>query len=241
MSATPPAPPETSADDWPQVSLAAGDILFRAGDPAESFFVVLTGDVAVQTGEAGAPLALLGAGHLVGEDAAFTGQPRQTEARARTAATLLQVPVEAFLALVRVRPDTAAAVIRTLAADLHAARMAGVAVRPPVGPVAPHFVDTATGAAFPVPEGADIVVGRSDAATRFMPDVDLSPLDNDRSLSRRHAVLHRDGDRFTLTEGPRVANGTAVNGTRLVAAQAVPLADGDQVSFGLVRTIFRLR
>lgn len=241
MSAISPVLPPSSGDEWPSVTLAAGDVLFRSGEATDTFFVVLTGEVALHQAGTPAPLALLGPGQLVGEAAAFAAQPHATEARARGAVTLLRVPVPEFLALVGERPDVAGAVIRTLALALADTRTAATARAVAPGPVMPRFVDLTTGAAFVVPEGATVVVGRADAATSFMPDVDLSSLDTERSLSRRHAVLCRDGDAFTLTEGPRVANGTAVNGTRLTPGQPTPLTDGDEVSFGLVKTHFRLR
>jgi pSer/pThr/pTyr-binding forkhead associated (FHA) protein len=51
------------------------------------------------------------------------------------------------------------------------------------------------------------------------------------TVSRRHARLRRDGDRWIL-EDLRSTNGTAVNGRPVTAP--VALHDGDFVTFGIV-------
>jgi hypothetical protein len=84
-------------------------------------------------------------------------------------------------------------------------------------------------------------VGRVDRLTGFTPDVDLSPLDTQRTLSRRHAkIVHRGADYFVHEEiGTR--NGTFVNGQRVQTGVDVKLASGDRVRFGMIETIFEIR
>jgi CRP-like cAMP-binding protein len=173
---------------------------------------------------------------------------RAFDARAVTSATLLRVTAALFVDLIRVRPELASAVISWTAARLLQARaacleMALPSKRPPAGaerlaPVA-RFVHVESGTQFPLPPAADAVVGRADPRTRFQPEVELSAVDAHRSLSRRHAVIKRAGDGYEVVEEPRVRNGTFVNGTRLTPGIAVPLKEGDEVSFGLITTVFR--
>ncbi|MCA9284430.1 MAG: FHA domain-containing protein, partial [Phycisphaerales bacterium] len=54
---------------------------------------------------------------------------------------------------------------------------------------------------------------------------------NDAAVSRRHARIEFEGDRWLLTD-LESRHGTAVNGTRLVAGQPRPLEDGDQITIG---------
>jgi predicted component of type VI protein secretion system len=68
----------------------------------------------------------------------------------------------------------------------------------------------------------------------------LSSLDAQRSLSRRHATLLRQGDEFHVREEPGVRNGTFVNGKRLKAGVPVKLKEGDEIAFGLIKTVLRL-
>lgn len=229
----------------PVVPVAAGDYVFRAGDAADSFFIISTGQVELlRRGETHGRLALLTAGDLCGEDSAFEGQVRAYDARAVTTSTLLQVNAVLFLDLVRVRPELAGAVISWTAARLLQARAACLAMALPAGPTktsdgraTARLVHVESGLQFPLPDASDVVVGRADP--KFQPDVELSPVDAHRSLSRRHAVIKRTENGYQLVEQPRVANGTFLNGTRLRTGVAVPLEEGDEVSFGLITTVFR--
>jgi CRP-like cAMP-binding protein len=231
----------------PVVSVAAGDFVFRAGDAADSFFIVSTGQIELlRRGETKGRLALLAAGDLCGEDSAFEGQVRAYDARAVRSATLLRVTAVLFMDLIRVRPELAGVVISSTAARLLQARAACLALALPSGrgqakagrgASAPRFVHIESGLQFPLPDAPEAVVGR--AHEKFKPDVELSSIDAHRSLSRRHAIIKRAGQGYQLIEQPRVINGTFVNGTRLSPGVAVPIKEGDEVSFGLITTVFR--
>jgi CRP-like cAMP-binding protein len=231
----------TTGDTLPVVSVSEGDYVFRAGDPADSFFIVSTGQVELlRRGETRGRLALLDAGDLCGEDSAFEGLVRACDARALTAATLLKVPSATFTDLLRVRPELAGVVIGRTAARLLQARAACVAMAlPAVRTAGARFVHVESGSQFVLPPADPVLVGRADPRSKPQPDIELTSVDAHRSLSRRHATVTRGGGRYRIVEEPRVANGTFVNGTRLTAGTAVEIADGDEVSFGLIRTVFR--
>jgi pSer/pThr/pTyr-binding forkhead associated (FHA) protein len=72
-----------------------------------------------------------------------------------------------------------------------------------------------------------------------MPDVDLTQVDLKRSVSRRHARLVRTSEGYVLTEEVGALNGTLVNGTKLVTGRPHPVKDGDRVSVGMVKLVFR--
>jgi CRP-like cAMP-binding protein len=225
----------------PVVSVPEGEYLFRAGDPADCFFILSTGQVELlRRGETRGRLALLDAGDLCGEDSAFEGQVRACDARAMTAATLLEVTSAMFADLVRVRPELAGIVVGRTAMHLLQARAACLALAQPAARTsAARLLHVESGSQFPLPAGGAIIVGRADPRTKSQPDIDLSPVDTHRSLSRRHASITLAGDEYRITEEARVANGTFVNGTRLGAGRPAAITDGDEVSFGLIRTVFR--
>ena len=85
----------------------------------------------------------------------------------------------------------------------------------------------------------DTLVGRSDPVTGITPDVDLTPLDAQRSTSRRHAKLYQMSDRYYVMEEIGVMNGTYVNGTRLTTGVPAPVSNGDVLKFGLVSLTFQ--
>ena len=89
----------------------------------------------------------------------------------------------------------------------------------------------------------EIVVGRGDTVTSYMPDVDLAPHGAYRlGLSRKHAILQRQGDALHIIDlGSR--NGTHINGAVIEPKRPHPVQNGDEVQFGdlVVRFFFQAR
>jgi pSer/pThr/pTyr-binding forkhead associated (FHA) protein len=110
----------------------------------------------------------------------------------------------------------------------------------PKKPCTGVLVHVASGTEFPLKDTGDMIVGRHDRATHFTPDIDLSSLDRQRTLSRRHATISRQGAIFRIQEAA-TRNGTFVNGKRVPSGVDVQLNDGDVVRFGMVETVFRCR
>jgi hypothetical protein len=71
-------------------------------------------------------------------------------------------------------------------------------------------------------------------------DIDLSLLDTEKVVSRRHAQLTRAGIRLIVQDG-NSHNGTFVNGQRLPAGQRYTLQAGDELCFGTLEKGVRLR
>ncbi len=97
------------------------------------------------------------------------------------------------------------------------------------------LVHADSGSEFSLATGrTEMLVGRPDPVTGLLPDINLGPLDQSRSLSRRHAKVVDEGGILFLREEVGTTNGTFVNGERLQTGQARPLAPGDLVRFGSV-------
>jgi len=79
-----------------------------------------------------------------------------------------------------------------------------------------------------VPSGDRTLIGRSPECDIFLDDV---------TVSRRHAELRRDGDRFTI-EDLGSLNGTFVNRRRIETAE---LEDDDELQIGKYRLTFLRR
>lgn len=76
------------------------------------------------------------------------------------------------------------------------------------------------------------LLGRWDADNGIFPDVDLDTHDPEAKVSRRHARIRREDDRY-LIEDLGSTNGTFVNrGRRLIPGNRQPLADGDEIIVG---------
>jgi hypothetical protein len=79
----------------------------------------------------------------------------------------------------------------------------------------------------------EFLIGRTDPTTGVKPELDLGAFDTNRTLSRRHAKILREGALyFVRDEGG--ANGTFVNGDRVNAGASVALKPGDKLRFGSV-------
>jgi uncharacterized protein YhbP (UPF0306 family) len=78
------------------VQHAAGDVIARAGGPADKFMVVVEGEVEViPEGDGEAPV-VIGPGRFFGEMAILRDEPRTATLRARTDVTLLSMERDAF-------------------------------------------------------------------------------------------------------------------------------------------------
>jgi len=95
-----------------------GARVIRAGDPGDSLYVVLDGEVSV--GRRGLPALPLGIGSFFGELALIDGGPRTATIVARTPLVCLTIGRTPFLRLLRAEPAIAVAVLEELAGRLRA-------------------------------------------------------------------------------------------------------------------------
>ncbi len=76
------------------------------------------------------------------------------------------------------------------------------------------------------------VLGRADTTSTQKPDLDLTPYGAlEKGVSRIHAAIFRNDDTLTLVDKGS-ANGTHLNGQRLVPDQPRVLRDGDEIRLG---------
>jgi hypothetical protein len=87
----------------------------------------------------------------------------------------------------------------------------------------------------------EVVIGRTDPGGEAVAGVDLSNVNGlEKGVSRRHAlIVRRDGALHIVDNNS--ANGTYLNGQRLVAQQPRILRDGDDIRLGhlVLRVSFR--
>ncbi len=91
---------------------------------------------------------------------------------------------------------------------------------------------------FPI-TGPSALIGRYDPVTGTRPEIDLTQVDINRSVSRRHAKIVLENDAFLLSEEVGALNGTFINGQRLTAGKPAPIRTGDKVGLGMVSLIFK--
>ena len=92
----------------------------------------------------------------------------------------------------------------------------------------------ASGVVLPLPLVAEARVGRPDAAVGIVPEVALTALNEQRTVSRSHArILRREGKVFVVAEAG-ATNGTFVAGERLEPGIPREIGPGSTVTFGAV-------
>jgi|SRR6185312_9143686 len=83
------------------------------------------------------------------------------------------------------------------------------------------------------PARDEFLIGRPDPTTGATPEINLGPFDANRTLSRRHAKIMREGAVYFLRE-ESASNGTFVNGERLQPGVNAPIKPGDKLRFGMI-------
>jgi CRP/FNR family cyclic AMP-dependent transcriptional regulator len=98
------------------VTVKAGDVLFRKGDPAKAMYVVLSGELRV--GDGNKIFEQLAPGGLVGEMALIDHAPRAATVTALTDSSLAEIDEKRFLFLTQQTPTFALNVMRVLSQRL---------------------------------------------------------------------------------------------------------------------------
>jgi hypothetical protein len=84
-----------------------------------------------------------------------------------------------------------------------------------------------------------ISIGRVDPKAKNFPDIDLTKLDKDKSVSRQHAHILFTGGKFYLEDLGSV-NKTLLNQVECEAHKEYPLNDGDAFSLGKLNFTFHV-
>jgi CRP-like cAMP-binding protein len=237
------------------VEFLAGDYIFREGDLGTEMYIVHEGRVEILKELNGEEkqLAVLEKGDFFGEMAILEELPRTASARALTPVKLLQINGSTFDQMLRSNPEIAVRMMRKLSRRLRetdrllrdalGAASASLSEMPTpqeaVLDQAPQFLrHTRSNTEFHLSRAVETTIGRRDPVTGIHPDIDLTPVDTQRSISRRHAKIYRRGNKFFVAEEIGTMNGTFINGVRIETGVPVELKHGDELRCGLVSLIF---
>ncbi len=236
--------------ETPFHEFAAGDVIFREGDPGQEMYIIESGQIAIVREAVGPdPLAVLDAGDFFGEMSVLEDLPRFASAIARTPVRLLRIDRSSFVPIIRENAEIAVRIMRKLSGRLRGTELRVEQGRQPSGtPAAATTTESGalqlfqadTNQTIELPERfEDLLIGRPDPVTGTLPDLNLAQHDPKRTLSRRHARLMKRADGLYLCEELGCANGTYLNGEPLRTGEPVRVETGDMLRFGLVE--FELR
>jgi len=242
-----------------RTKFAKGSIIFSEGDLGLTMYVIESGEVEIRKVLGGKErvLATLGKGDFFGEMCMLKDEaPRSATAYAVEDVQAVTIDQSAFTFILKHNPEIAIRMMRKLVirlqqttgmleaavghkVDIEESRIMGSPTADP-DPNA-RLVEVSSGVAFPLAGSRETTIGRIDPVTGILPDVDLTPVDGKRSISRRHARIRRDEDgSYSVIEDVGTMNGTFVNGTRLATGRAAPVVSGDTVIFGTIQCRFEV-
>ena len=103
-----------------RLTYQAGQVMFNAGDPADSAYILIDGYVDISKATPTGPLIIgkLGPMEIVGEIGIFADTARTATITATTRVDALRITKEQFMSIIRANPDAAIEVIRQLASRL---------------------------------------------------------------------------------------------------------------------------
>ena len=227
-----------------KLTFKEGEIVYRKGDLAQQMYVVLAGKVRMYLGSEpeGDWSEELGKGDFFGEGSLLEPIPRHHTVVALEDTDVVAIARGTFLRMIRQNPEVSVKMMQRLAqrnrelssrTDTEGSK--GVKIKP--APTSVALVSVISGRRFNIlAHGA--LVGRYDPNTGIHPDIDLTEEDPQLSVSRRHARILCEHNRYFLVEEHGVANGTYIKGDRLPPGDARELKAGDRVGFGMVVLFF---
>jgi len=236
-----------------QIAFSSGERIFEQGDLGTEMYIIQEGTVEIikHIGGQSHLLSRLEKGDFFGEMALLEAMPRTADAVAVTEVKVVAINGSRFDEMLRKNPEVAVRIIRKYSKRLREAntlleKLAGREVdvdhvsmdatqHAPAPKAARHrLVDVSTGTAFFFSTGDETTIGRADPVTGILPDIDLTAVDTNRSVSRRHAKIIRSGKEYHVLEEVGTVNGTYVNDQKIPTGVPVTLHDGDLVKIGLI-------
>lgn len=233
------------------VELKAGDYVFREGELGTEMYIINEGKVEIlnQVGDEEQLLAVLEKGDFFGEMSVLEDLPRAASARAATDIRLLHINGSTFDQLLQGNPEIAVRMMRKLSRRLRetdellksvlgtkaaSRELPRPDVQAPPSDAPERLVHPPSGMEFQLSNGSETTIGRKDPVTGIYPDIDLTPVDNQRSVSRRHSKIYRRGSKFFFGEEIGTMNSTFLNGKRLETGIPAEIRTGDELRCGVV-------
>lgn len=236
----------------------AGEYIFQEGELGRDMYIVHQGQVEILQrlgGEKEQRLGVLEKGDFFGEMAILEDMPRTASARALTDCTVVRVDAATFDQMLRGNPEIAVRMLRKLSRRLRQTdELLKQALGTPEASPSPEvpapepqtevaagperLVHRKSGMEFSLSAGSETTLGRKDPVTGIYPDIDLTPVDAHRSVSRRHAKIYRRGVKFFVAEEIGTMNGTFINDKRLETGVPAELRPGDELRLGMVSLLF---
>ena len=239
------------------------EVIYNQNDTGSCMFVIKEGQVGLykMVSEQPKEISELTKGDFFGELSILEHSSRMETARAKTECSMVVIHRGMFVKMLKANMEVAIRMLQKLSSKLLASEtklnetlrqfgnMEGRALTTQPQMQAPppkiekkvigKLISLSSNRAFVLSADRNLV-GRYDPVTSIKPEVDLTYEDDNRSVSRRHAVILRRNNSFYVQEEIGVLNGTYVNGSKATAGGEHPLKDQDMINFGMLAFKFYL-
>lgn len=219
-----------------------GEVVYRKGEMAQQMYIILSGKIRLYVGHepVGDWSEELTKGDFFGEASLLEPIPRGNTAVALEDIELIAISRGTFLRMIRQNPEVSVKMMQRLAQrnrELGGRIDSDGSRRSRSAQTNACLVSVISGKKYTITSHGALV-GRFDPNTGIHPDIDLTDEDPQLSVSRRHARVLCEHNRYFLVEEHGVANGTYIKGERLAPGDARELKPGDRVGFGMVVLFF---
>lgn len=243
------------------VTFDPGEVIYSQGDTGAVMFVISDGTVELSKakGQGKEIIAEMAKGDFFGELSILESIPRPETAIALTNCSVVVIHRNTFVKMLKANMEIAFRMMQKMSTKLRQAEQKidsllsslssfenevqktkpGVKV-PKEKKVIGKLVSLATNRVF-ILDNDDNLVGRYDPVTGIKPEVDLTYEDENRSVSRRHAIIFRKNGSFFVQEEIGVLNGTYVNGHKASpGGEQLEIQDQDTINVGMLAFKFFL-
>jgi CRP-like cAMP-binding protein len=236
-----------------QLTFNAGERIFSQDELGTEMFIIQEGEVEIvkHIGGESHVLSHLEKGDFFGEMAILEALPRTADAIARTEVRVVAINGSRFDEMLRRNPEVAVRIIRKYSkrlreantlleklvgreVDVDHAALDATRLAPQARATRHRLIEAVSGLAFSFSTGDETTIGRADPVTGILPDIDLTAVDTNRSVSRRHAKIIRTGNDYHVLEEVGTVNGTYVNDQRIPTGVPVTIHNGDTLKIGLI-------
>ncbi len=236
------------------VSFKKGEVIFNEGDLGTEMFVIQKGKVEIRKkiGPEEKVLSTLEKGDFFGEMAILEGLPRSAKAVAIEDTECIMINEATFDNLIKSNVEIAIRMLRKISKNLRETtellnQIAGKTYQIPRSvPLEKEKIESPNllrsvdfpNIVFYLKENEVNLIGRKDPVTEIYPNIDLSNLDPNKSVSRRHAKIFFKEGKFYVQEEIGTHNGTFLNGEKLDKGKGYEINIGDRIQFGLVVLVY---
>ncbi|CAM2066984.1 Cyclic nucleotide-binding domain-containing protein [Sulfidibacter corallicola] len=231
-----------------------GEVIYKEDEPGNCMFVIKSGtvDLSKNANDTSETISELSKGDFFGELSILEHSPRMETAKAKDKVSVVVIHRGTFVKMLKANMEIAIRMLQKLSTKLRlseekvdelfirVSRMQSEALltQPNIRvnkekKVAGKLISLSSNRVFILNSDRNLV-GRYDPVTGIKPEVDLTYEDDNRSVSRRHAIIFRRNNQFFVQEEIGVLNGTYVNGTKATNGGEHPVKDQDMVNFGML-------